>query len=131
MISLSVFIISAIILGFAMGSFNLKNYVIEKPGHYDEFNIKQVIKSVVVLVLAIVISLVQPIEVQRIDAGNIGLKIDRVGNDKGVPVAIPIKGWVFYNSWMSDVVEYSIRQNHIKYNKFSVTTKGGMVTTTV
>ena len=125
MLSLIIFITVFIILGLILGIFNFPNYRIVTPGHYDKLNTKLTIKAVVVLIFSILISTIQPVEIQRIDAGNIGLKIDRVGNDKGIPVAIPVKGWVFYNSWMSDVVEYSIRQNHIKYGKFSVTTKGG------
>lgn len=128
MISLSIFIIVFLILGFILGSFSLNNYIIEKQNSYgynEEPNSKQIVKTVSALVLAIIISIMQPVELQRIDAGNVGLKIDRVGNEKGVPVAIPVKGWVFYNSWMTDVVEYSIRQEHIAYTKFSVNTKGG------
>lgn len=121
MISIAIFIISFVILGAILGAFTLDNY----SDANDDFSFKQLIKTISAIVLSIVISVIQPVEIQRIDAGNIGLKIDRVGNDKGVPVAISVKGWVFYNSWMSDVVEYSVRQNHIRYNKFIVTTKGG------
>lgn len=124
MITFAIFVLSLLVLGTLMGSFRLSNYQgpdkdLEPP------NGSQIVKTVVVLIVSTVIAFVQPIEIQRIDAGNVGLKIDRVGNSKGVPVAQPVKGWVFYNSWVTDVVEYSIRQNHVAYTAFVVTTKGG------
>lgn len=121
MITLSVFILVFLVLAFPMGVFKPANY---KDQHGD-LNPIQMIKSAATTVIALVIAFVQPVEIQRIDAGSVGLAIDRVGNSKGIPVARPVKGWVFYNSWTTDVVEYSIRQNHVAYNTFGVTTKGG------
>lgn len=83
------------------------------------------IKAVGILLTAILFASFNPIAIQRIDAGNVGLKIDRIGNSKGIPVAVPVKGWVFYNDWVTDVVEFPIRQNHIAYEAFPVTVKGG------
>ena len=126
MIGTLTFIVSILLIGLPLGIFNFKNYFTE-PDRYDNREVKPVMigKAVGVLLVSIVLSLINPVTIQRIDAGNVGLKIDRVGNSKGIPVAIPVKGWVFYNSWVSDVVEYSIRQNHVSYQSFSVTTKGG------
>lgn len=121
MISFAVFLVTLGILGTILGSFNLKNY----ENNRGEIQAKQIIKTIGAVVLAIVICLFQPISIQRIDAGNVGLKIDRIGNSKGIPMAIPVKGWVWYNDWTTDVVEYSIRQNHVTYDPFAVTTRGG------
>lgn len=126
MIGTLTFILAMALLGVTFGIFNPKNYFTE-PDRYGDRTVKPMMigKLVVVFLISIVLSLINPVTIQRIDAGNVGLKIDRVGNSKGIPVAIPVKGWVFYNSWISDVVEYSIRQNHVSYQPFSVTTKGG------
>jgi len=126
MIGTLTFILAIALLGVTFGIFNPKNYYSE-PDKYGDRNLKPLMigKLVGVLIVSLVLSLMNPVTIQRIDAGNVGLKIDRIGNSKGIPVAIPVKGWVFYNSWISDVVEYSIRQNHVSYQAFSVTTKGG------
>lgn len=126
MIGTLTFILAMALLGVTFGIFNPKNYFTE-PDRYNNKNVKptMIIKLVAVFLVSIILSFINPVTIQRIDAGNVGLKIDRVGNSKGIPVAIPVKGWVFYNSWISDVVEYSIRQNHVSYQAFSVTTKGG------
>lgn len=133
MISIGIFIISLVIIGLLTGSLNPGNYFTktEKTDRWNnvqtttDLNMKQVIFGVGTFIIALVISIIQPIEIQRIDAGNVGLKIDRVGNQRGIPQVRPVKGWVFYNSWLSDIAEYSIRQNHVAYNEFTVTTKGG------
>lgn len=88
-------------------------------------NIKLITKTIFSLILVILLWIFLPLGIQRIDAGNVGLKVDRIGNDKGIPIARPVKGWIFYNTWTTDIIEYSIRQFHIEYNSFNVTAKGG------
>lgn len=126
MIGILTFILAITLLGVTFGIFNPKNYFTE-PDKYGDRKLKPLMigKLTAVFIISLVLSFINPVSIQRIDAGNVGLKIDRVGNSKGIPVAIPVKGWVFYNSWISDVVEYSIRQNHVSYQPFSVTTRGG------
>jgi regulator of protease activity HflC (stomatin/prohibitin superfamily) len=115
------FIIVFLILGVLLGLFKKNTYI----DQHDEPKTGGFGRLALALIIAIIVGLVHPIAITRIDAGNVGLKIDKVGNNKGIPVAVPVKGWVFYNDWTSEIVEYSIRQNHVAYKNFSVTTKGG------
>lgn len=124
MLSFLAFILVLGVLGFFMKVFNIKDYF-----SGGNLVIKKVITAAIVIVIAIVAAIINPIEIQRIDAGSVGIKIDRVGNSKGIPVAIPVKGWVFYNSWVSDIKEYSIGQNHVDCDAFTVTCKGGFPVT--
>ncbi len=154
MISFALALIVSLLIATFLGLFNFKKWKIEPENafvtqeEYDssrswsnngynvgdrkrntddpKLNIYHLFKAIGVLVLFLFLWTVSPLGVQRIDAGCVGLKIDRIGNDKGIPVARPVKGWVFFNEWTTDVVEYSIRQNHIGYGKFSVPTKGGV-----
>lgn len=121
MIGFIVFVLTLIVLGVLFGVFKKNNYIDE----HDDLKPYGVMKGVGILVLSIIIGVVQPIAATRIDAGNVGIKVDRIGDDKGQPKAIPVKGLVFYNDWYSDIKEFSIRQNPVSYTKFSVTTKGG------
>ena len=129
MITLLIVLITAGILGTALGLFDTSKYFIKSKDKWgdevNDVNNTQMIKLLIAVVICLVVAAINPIEVQRIDAGSVGLKIDRVGNEKGIPVARPCKGWVWYNTWLTDVVEYSIRQEHINYTGFTVTTKGG------
>lgn len=94
-------------------------------GDIEGVNVKPAVTLGIIILVSVLISIFQPLSLQRIDAGNIGMKIDRVGNDKGIPVARNVKGWVFYNSWGTDVMEYSIRQFHVQYDTSEVAAKGG------
>lgn len=126
-----------LLLSASLGLFKFKEYTDrytkEEAAHnsyYNEgdfkgVNVAKLVKVALMVILLMVLNVAIPLGIQRIDAGNVGLKVDRVGNDKGIPVARPVKGWVFYNTWTTDVIEYSIRQFHIEYNTFTVTAKGG------
>ena len=124
MISILIFTIAFLILGKTTGAFN-GPFTYQSGYDEGDLNPAAFIKPILIGVVCAIIAIFQPIAIHRIDAGSVGLKIDRIGNDKGIPVARPCKGWVLYNSWVTDIAEYSIRQNHVAYEKFTVTTKGG------
>lgn len=65
----------------------------------------------------------------RIDSGSEALKVDQYGNDKGTPVAVPVKGMVFYNIWTQDVYEYPTYMQHVEYKEVHFTTKDGSLFT--
>jgi hypothetical protein len=124
MITLIISLLIAALVGAPLGVFKISNYT-EKDKDGDntgEPNFNQLVKTTFVVLLAIVIWAFLPLGIQRIDSGNIGLKVDRIGNEKGIPVARPCKGLVFYNTWTTDVEEVSIRQFPIKYNEFEFKT---------
>lgn len=126
MINLLIALTATLLATFIFQLHKLQGLVTEDK--YGDFKLNPSIffkKVVPIIVIFFGILIFNPISVQRIDAGSVGLKIDRVGNDKGIPVARPCKGWVFYNVWTTDVVEYSIRQQHVVYTAFQVPTKGG------
>ena len=122
MIGAGVTILSFLLLGGIFGVFRMSNYKNE-DGDWSP-SAGRIIKSVLVIIVSLVIGMVQPIDVQRIDGGSVGIKVDRIGNDKGVPMARPCKGWVFYNKYTTDV-EYDLRPVHIEYKGMDVATKGG------
>jgi len=66
---------------------------------------------------------------ERIDAGNVGIKVNMTGGDKGVSKTEYVTGWVFYNSANSRIYEFPISQQHIDYEEASIVTKGGFVAT--
>ena len=121
LIFLLCFVLTGSILAIGLGLFKKSTYIDDR----DDVIFSGIIKAVVTFIVALIVGLVQPIAATRIDAGNVGIKVDRIGDDKGQPKAIPVKGIVFYNDWYSDIKEFSIRQNPVTYTKFSVTTKGG------
>jgi regulator of protease activity HflC (stomatin/prohibitin superfamily) len=75
------------------------------------------------------IGLIQPFAIERIDAGNKGLKVNLTGSDRGVSNYQYKSGWVVYNDWTEQVKEFPLFQQHIEYDEQTVITKGGFAAT--
>ena len=139
MIGLITFILSVLILGTMFGIFSMSNYVkiIETPetdyrgnptGRMKtetKQNYSQFTKLIGVVVFSLFLSAINPVTVERIDVGNVGLKINNTGDERGISKTAYVTGWVFYNSWLSRIKEYPVTQQHIDYEETSIITKGG------
>lgn len=128
MIGFLIFILAMLILGSSFGVFNLKNYTIVQEGRYGtetKTNTKQVIKLSVVVVASFLLAAINPVTVERIDVGNVGLKVNNTGDERGVSKTAYVTGWVFYNSWLSRIKEFPVTQQHIDYEETSIITRGG------
>ena len=128
MIFLLTFILAMLILGTSFGVFNIKNYTSEVETRYGtetKVNTGLVIKAVVVVVVSFIIGMVNPVTVERIDVGNVGLKVNNTGDERGVSKTAYVTGWVFYNSWLSRIKEFPVTQQHIDYEETSIITRGG------
>jgi regulator of protease activity HflC (stomatin/prohibitin superfamily) len=90
---------------------------------------KKLTIGIVIIVGGLIISAIQPFSVERIDAGNKGLKVNLVGSERGVSNYQYKTGWVFYNSWTEQVKEFPLFQQHIEYDEQQVITKGGFSAT--
>ena len=137
MIFLLTFILSMLILGVSFGIFNPKNYQITKETKREDYrgniitdtetvtNHKQFAKLAVVAVISFILGTINPLTVERIDVGNVGLKINNTGDERGVSKTTYVTGWVFYNNWLSRIKEFPVTQQHIDYEETSIITRGG------
>jgi regulator of protease activity HflC (stomatin/prohibitin superfamily) len=126
MIGIITFVLSVLVLGTLLGIFNLKNYFGEEDKYGDKpVKAVSIIKLVCVVLLSVIIAFVNPISVERIDVGHVGLKINNTGDEKGVSKTTYVTGWVFYNSWLSRIKEYPVTQQHVDYEETAIITKGG------
>lgn len=128
MIFLLTFILAMLILGTSFGVFNIKNYTSEvetRYGRETKVNTILVTKLVVVVVVSFIIGMVNPVTVERIDVGNVGLKVNNTGDERGVSKTAYVTGWVFYNNWLSRIKEFPVTQQHIDYEEAAIITKGG------
>jgi len=85
--------------------------------------------GIIVGVLGIIISLVQPFSTERVDTGNVGIKVNLTGDARGVSKYEYKTGWVVYNTWTETMYEFPVFQQHIEYGDQMVITKGGFTTT--
>lgn len=128
MMSILVILLSFLILGTVLKVFSGPYYIESKDRYGDvqkELSVVKVVKLGVVFLLSLIISVINPITVERIDVGNVGLKVNNTGDERGVSKTVYVTGWVFYNSWLSRIKEYPVTQQHIDYEETSIITRGG------
>lgn len=82
-----------------------------------------------IIVVGIIISLIQPFKLERVDAGHVGIKVNLTGDSRGVSKFEYRTGWVVINTWVSKLYEFPTFQQHIDYDEQQVITKGGFSAT--
>lgn len=122
MIGFITFAITFGILGLVLRAFKSSTYRDSESGNFKAQNLWRIFAA---LGLAWFISLINPIDIERIDAGHVGIKVSNVGDDRGVGKTEYVTGWVFYNSWISRIYEFPIHQQHIDYEEADIVTRGG------
>lgn len=95
----------------------------------EKFSASWLIKPIVIFITGIVISMFQPFAIEKVDAGHKGLKINLVGDQRGVSSYQYKTGWVLYNTWTEQVLEFPTYQQHIEYEDQGVILKGGFSAT--
>jgi hypothetical protein len=121
MIGLFTFILAFLILGLALQVFRKSSYTNDN----GRFQVKAIWKLLAVFLISLFIAAINPIDVERIDAGHVGIKVSNVGDNRGVGKTEYVTGWVFYNSWISRIYEFPIHQQHIDYEEADIVTRGG------
>lgn len=86
-------------------------------------------KSLIVPIIIILIGLFNPLKLERVDAGHVGIKVNLTGDSRGVAKFEYKTGWVIYNSWFAHLYEFPTYQQHIEFPDQSVITKGGFEAT--
>lgn len=84
---------------------------------------RNVILGVVGFFTVLVALLIQPFSFENIDAGNVGIKINLYGSDKGVDNITLVTGRVWYNSWTTKIIEFPTFTQSVDYDPFVITTK--------
>ncbi len=95
----------------------------------NKFQVSWLLKPLGLFILGVLLSVIQPYEIEKIDAGHKGLKINLVGNQRGVASYQYKTGWVVFNSWTEQVLEFPTYQQHIEYEDQGVILKGGFSAT--
>ncbi|HEX8516889.1 MAG TPA: SPFH domain-containing protein [Bacteroidia bacterium] len=88
---------------------------------------KVLVKPALILFTGILLALIQPYEIERVDAGHVGIKVNLTGDARGVSTYEYKTGWVTFNTWTEDLFEFPTFQQHIEYADQIVITKGGFV----
>lgn len=87
--------------------------------------IKWLTTPIIIVIVGIFISVLNPFSIERVDAGHLGLKVNLTDDARGVSDYTYKTGWVVFNSWTEKLYEFPTYQQHIDYNPQTVITKGG------
>ena len=85
--------------------------------------------GIIIAVVGVLVGLLQPYALERIDAGHKGIVVNLSGSERGVANYQYKTGWVVYNTWFTQVLEFPTYQQHIGYDDQVVITKGGFSAT--
>jgi len=132
MISLLIFITSLIAAGLIALKTRDNMYKVEADrwgDNREKFQSSWLIKPLVIFIVGLLLSMFQPYAIEKIDSGHKGLKINLVGNQRGVSSYQYKTGWVVYNTWTEQVLEFPTYQQHIEYDDQPVILKGGFSAT--
>ena len=121
MIPVILFVLVFFLAAVFLGVFKRSNYR-DVSGKMRGGGIFRIIGA---FLIAFVLVAINPINIERIDAGHVGIKVSNVGDDRGVGKTEYVTGWVLYNSWISRIFEFPIHQQHIDYEAADIVTKGG------
>jgi regulator of protease activity HflC (stomatin/prohibitin superfamily) len=86
-------------------------------------------RGAIISAILLVVALIQPYSIERIDAGHRGIVVNLSGSERGVASYQYKTGWVIYNTWFTQVLEFPTFQQHIEYDDQSVILKGGFIAT--
>jgi regulator of protease activity HflC (stomatin/prohibitin superfamily) len=86
-------------------------------------------RGIIIGIVVLIIGLIQPYSIERIDAGHKGIVVNLSGSSRGVQSYQYKTGWVMYNVWFKQVLEFPTYQQHIEYDDQIVITKGGFSAT--
>jgi regulator of protease activity HflC (stomatin/prohibitin superfamily) len=88
-----------------------------------------VFKASAIFILALFVAAIQPYAIEKVDSGYKGIKVSLVGSTRGVTNYQYKTGWVVYNTWTEQMLEFPTFQQHIEYDDQQVITKGGFPAT--
>jgi len=84
---------------------------------------RKIIIGSVSFFLAVIVLFIQPFTFENIDAGNVGIRINLYGTDKGVDNITLVTGRVWYNAWTTKIIEFPTFTQSVDYDSFVITTK--------
>ncbi len=131
MISTLIFVATIVVAVYTLLSTRDSAFIVKetKYGTDKSLNFRWILKPVLIFIVGGLISSIQPFSLERVDAGHKGLKVNLTGTERGVSNYQYKTGWVIYNNWVEQMLEFPTYQQHIEYDAQEVITKGGFSAT--
>lgn len=84
------------------------------------------IKRIALLIGIILLLIINPYSINRVDAGHVGIKVKLAGDERGVGSYEYKTGFVFINDYVEKLYEFPTYQIQVKYANENTITKGGL-----
>ena len=107
MISLIVFLFTLLITATILGAFRKSTYYPDG----SRFKASGLFKVFAAIAIALIVVVVNPLDIERIDAGHVGIKVSNVGDNRGVGKTEYVTGWVLFNSWILGYMSFLFISN--------------------
>lgn len=117
------FLIILVALGVAVFHFRRTQGTLTKP---EDLKVGKLVGSITIFLGIVAIWLIQPYSLKVIQAGNVGIKVSLLGDDRGVGKYEYRSGLVVYNSWTEKVEEIPLTQQHVEYEQQETPSHGGL-----
>jgi len=88
-------------------------------------NLKFHYKPVVAAVVFLLLILLQPYSLKKVEAGYKGLAVNLIGDTRGASAIKEVSGLVLFNSYTQELHEVALDQRNIVYPKSTIIAKGG------
>ena len=127
---ISTILILATLAATAYYFFSTKDQAYEKIDPTDKWRSAKfrpiwLMKGLAIFIAGLLIVVIQPFAIERVDAGHVGIKVNLTGDSRGVSKYEYKTGWVLYNTWTENMYEFPTFQQHIEFDQQQVITKGG------
>lgn len=126
MIGISTFLVFAIVAGIyaAIGRSSIATTSDRYGNSKMDVPVSYLLKIGALLVFGIIIAIAQPYAVEKINPGYVGLRVNLIGDKRGVSDFQYRTGWVVYNVYTEQVVEIPSSQQHVEYEATGIA-RGG------
>lgn len=124
MTAILIFII-LVVTGFMLFR-KMDKFYFKQTGHGSkEFHLWPFLKLLVVPVVFLILAIIQPFSIERVDSSGVGLKVSLVGSKRGIGDYKYASGYVMVNNWIETFKEFPLNQQHVMYTEQEVFAKGG------
>ena len=115
-IFLSILLVLTVLVGYFTSKFSIVEFS-------NGFRINK--KPLFYLVFSILVILFQPFEIEKIDAGSVGLIENKLSGERGISNIKFASGYQFYNKYTQNIHEIPVDISNVDYGNNALIVKGG------
>lgn len=124
-VTICIFVVIAVIYAMSAKAYNVQSEEDARYGRNKVFRWQYGVTIAGIVIAGLVVSAAQPYAIQKIDVAHVGLRVNLIGDERGLSGFQYTTGWAVYNIYTEEIVEIPSSQQHVDYKPVTVFTKGG------